>query len=31
MPENLRAALAEKTRDVPVDVDPAFAFKMGVK
>jgi len=31
MPEALRAALAEKTRDVPVDVDPVFAFKQGVK
>jgi hypothetical protein len=31
MPEDLRVALVEKTRDVPVDVDPVFSFKQGVK
>jgi hypothetical protein len=30
MPEELRQALL-KTSDIPVDVDPAFSFKLTVK
>src|SRR5580765_3141305 len=31
MPEDLKAALKKKTSDIPVDVDPIFAFKRTVK
>jgi len=31
MPEDLRAALKNKTSDIPVDVVPIFAFKRTVK
>jgi hypothetical protein len=31
MPEELKAALKSKTSDIPVDVDPIFAFKRTVK
>ena len=31
MPEDLKAALKKKTSDIPVDVDPVFAFKRTVK
>ncbi len=31
MPEDLKAALKKKTSDMPVDVDPIFAFKRTVK
>jgi len=31
MPEDLRAALKKKTSDIPVDVDPIFAFRRTVK
>jgi Peptidase family M49 len=31
MPEQLRSALKQKTSDIPVDVDPVFAFKRTVK
>jgi hypothetical protein len=31
MPEDLKAALQKKTSDIPVDVDPVFAFKRTVK
>jgi hypothetical protein len=31
MPEELKAALKKKTSDIPVDVDPLFAFKRTVK
>ncbi len=31
MPEELKSALKQKTSDIPVDVDPVFAFKRTVK
>jgi hypothetical protein len=31
MPDDLKAALKKKTSDIPVDVDPIFAFKRTVK
>jgi hypothetical protein len=31
MPEQLKSALKQKTSDIPVDVDPVFAFKRAVK
>jgi hypothetical protein len=31
MPEQLKSALKQKTSDIPVDVDPVFAFKRIVK
>jgi len=31
MPEDLKSALKQKTSDIPVDVDPVFAFKRTVK
>jgi Peptidase family M49 len=31
MPEELKSALKQKTSDIPVDVDPGFAFKRTVK
>ncbi len=31
MPEDLKAALKKKTSDIPVDVDPIFAFRRTVK
>jgi hypothetical protein len=31
MPEELKTALKQKTSDIPVDVDPLFAFKRTVK
>ncbi|HST09328.1 MAG TPA: hypothetical protein VLL05_03055 [Terriglobales bacterium] len=31
MPEELKLALKQKTSDIPVDVDPVFAFKRTVK